>query len=285
MKVDILHHCSNFHPLNGNIFNHFEYFIYLFLCGVDVNLVFTPSCDLEPILGIMEDRYRIPLAGYEGHIRTDGIVRGDRVVTNTKVLVDLKGEIEAKEIHLVDTWASYYHDQEIKKYSVGKNIIRYNECSIIGPVNYVRPIYFDLLRKPRYSEEAIYLHLAGVRFIELLDYLKWVLPLIPDKRIILSYPKSQKDQFFYLQDNPNIEHYIGHVPNLFEKFDTYFYILLSGHDYSPRMILESAYLGKKIIHLNRTNNESGYQRYLDAVNGEFEKYRLNENDKLLRNFL
>jgi hypothetical protein len=251
---------------------------------VDVNLVFTPSCDLDEILKIMEDRYWTP-ATYKDCIRNDGIIRGDRVITNTKVLLDTQGQIEAEEIHLVDTWASYYHKHEIDSYISGKNVIRYNECPLIGDVNYRRPIWFNLLKDYEYCDEAVYLHLAGVRCIELIDYLKWVKPLLPEKKIILSYPESQKDQFYYLQNNPDIEHYVGHVPDLFSKFDTYFYILIRGYDYSPRMILESAYMGKKIIHINRTDNTSGYSRYLDAINGEWKKYDLKEDDKLIRNFL
>ena len=285
MKVDILHHCSAFHPLNGNIFNHFEYFIYLFMNYVDVNLVFTPTCNVEEILNIMEDRYDLNRITYRDHIRNDGVIRGDRVITNTKVLCDIQGQLEAEEIHLVDTWASYYNREEINHYIRNKNVIRYNECQLIGEVNYKRPIWFDLLRKPQDEDDAVYLHLAGVRCIELLDYLKYVKPLLKDRKVVLSYPESQVDQFYYLKDNPDITHYVGHMPRLFEKFDTYFYILIRGYDYSPRMILESAYMGKKIIHLNRTNNTSGYQRYLDAINGDYMKYDLTDNDKLIRNFL
>lgn len=285
MKVDILHHCSSYHPLNGNIFNHFEYFIYLLTKGVDVQLVFTDSCGITEILDIMDDRYMKPVSNYRDFIRTDGKIRGDRLITNTKVMLDIKQEVESEEIHLVDTWASYYNREEIEGCIKGKNVIRYNECPIIGEVNYTRPIWFDLLKVSNKCENAVYLHLAGVRCIELIDYLKWVRPLIKDRKIIISYPKTQIDQFFYLQKNPKIDHYVGHVPNLFEKFDTYFYILLRGHDYSPRMILESSYMGKKIIHLNRTDNTSGYKRYLDAINCEWDKYNLKDDDKLLRNFL
>ena len=57
MKVDIVHYCSDYHPLNGNIFFHFEYFMYLCERGVDVRLVFTPEYKLDEILKVMEDRY------------------------------------------------------------------------------------------------------------------------------------------------------------------------------------------------------------------------------------
>jgi len=282
MEVDILHHCSSFHPFNGNIFYHFEYFIFLLKRGVDVRLVYTPGYDIEYIISVMEDRYDLKGLSYRNRIFNDGITRTSNVITNTKVLYDVKGEIKADKIHLVNTWASYYYKDDIGKYKQDKNIIEYNECPLIGDVNYLRPIYFDLLKKPNISEDRVYLHLSGVRKINFREYVKYVLPIIKGRKVLVSYPESQKDEFFYLKTS-NVESYISHVPNLFEKFNTYFYILLHGKDYSPRMLIESTYLGKEIIYINRTQNLSN--RYKDCLCKEIEKYRMSENDKLLGCFL
>jgi hypothetical protein len=286
MKVDILHHVSKFHPLNGNIFYHFEYFIFLLQRGVDVRLVFTPDYDISEILPVMEDRYNLDNIDYKSRIYTDGIVKAPNLITNTKVLLDLCGNIRSENIHLVNTWASIFYKDEIKLYKKRniRNIIEYNECPEIGRVNYIRPIYFDLLRKPKQVEKATFLHLSGVRHIDTREYIKYVFPIVGKEKVIISYPKSQEEEFYFLGLS-NIESYVGHVPNLFEKFDAYFYILLRGRDYSPRMLVESAYMGKKIIYINKMDNESSKSRYKDCLDGNFKKYEMNENDILLRNFL
>jgi hypothetical protein len=286
MKVDILHHISKFHPLNGNIFYHFEYFIFLLQRGVDVRLVFTPNYDINKILPVMEDRYNLDGIDYKSRIYNDGIIKSPNLITNTKVLLDLKGNIKSDNLHLVNTWASYFFKNEINEYKrkIDKNIIQYNECPEIDVENYIRPIYFDLLRKPIKVDKATFLHLSGVRQISLRQFIKYVYPKVGKEKIVVSYPESQKEEFNFLCLS-NIESYIGHVPNLFEKFDTYFYILLKGRDYSPRMLVESAYMGKKIIYINKMDNESSKRRYRDCINGNFKKYEMNENDKLLRNFL
>lgn len=286
MKVDILHHISKFHPLNGNIFYHFEYFIFLLERGIDVRLVFTPGYDITEILSVMEDRYNLDGIDYKSRIYTDGITDAPNLITNTKVLLDLNGEIKAEKIHLVNTWASYFFRDSIDEYKKrnSKNIIEYNECPEVDIVNYIRPIYFKLLKKPKKVEEAIYLHLSGVRHISLREFIKYAFPIIGKQKVIVSYPESQEKEFDFLCLS-NIESYIGHVPNLFEKFDTYFYILLRGRDYSPRMLIESAYMGKRIIYINKMDNESSKRRYRDCLNYNFDKYNMTENDKLLRNFL
>lgn len=285
MKVNILHNCHHLHPYSGNIFYQFEYYIYLLKKGVDVGLVFTPSCDVPRILEIMRDRYNLDDIDYMSGISTDGVITAPNVITTTKVVYDLNGNIDAENLYVVDTWASYYYMDDINRMLSGKNVKRYNESKICGDTNYIRPIYFDILKKPSVCDDAIYLHIAGkARHIFVGDFIRHISDIIRDRNVVVSYTKEQEHQLYFL-NQPNITRYIDHVPNLFEKYNTYMYVLLRGFDFSPRMMVESHYLGKDIIYIDGTQHRSAYGRYQDCMNDDIEKYRMTDNDILIGNFI
>lgn len=293
--VTIVHHCRGFHPFNGNIFNHFEYFIFLLQhkASVQLHLISDGCVSLNDILNIMEDRYNLNCIDYKKFITfnySENIVlKYDRVITNSKTIYDLNFNIDANEIHLVHTWASYNspYKEKINSFIRNKNIISYNENQLVGRINYIRPIYFELLKIPTNSANDIFLHLSGVREINFSNFVKYIYPLKDiNQKIIISLPKSQIKSMDFFKKISFVEIYEDHVPNLFEKFNTYIYILLKGFDYSPRMLVECFYLNKKIIFLNKTNiNHGGVSRYEDILNNNISKYKLTKNDLLLKNFI
>lgn len=285
MQVDILHNCQYLHPYSGNIFYQFEYYIYLLKKGVDVRLIFTPSCDVDRIMEIMCDRYNLDDIDYISGVYSDGIVRSPNVITTTKTLYDLNGDIQSDSLYVVDTWASFYHKKEIDVMISNMNAKRYNECPWCGDVNYTRPIYFDLLKRPIKSNDAIYLHIAGnARHISIGDFIRYISPIVKGRRVVVSYTKEQ-ERYLYFLKSLDVEAHIDHTPNLFERFDTYMYVLLRGFDFSPRMILESCYFDKKIIYLDNTLQKSAMTRYQDCINGNIGKYGMSDNDPLIRNFI
>ena len=287
--ISIIHFCSKLHPFSGNIFNHFEYFIFLLKLEQEVELcIVSDYVTLGTILEVMEDRYDLEGINYKPYIKFSmyKLSRNvfDKVITNTKVFHNLNGEIIGNEMHIVHTWASFSKEYKTKLdilFDGRKNIIFYNENKLCGEVNYIRPIYLKLLKKPRVSEDNVFLHIAGIRRITLTEFIKFVRPKLPiNKKVIVSYPESQDSTFSYLKKINNVEVYKNHVPKLFERYNTYFYIMLHSMDYSPRMIIENYYFKKKLIFVN----VKGYhQRLSDILNCDIEKYHLTDNDLLIRN--
>ena len=288
--ISIIHYVSKWHPFNGNIFNNFEYFIFLLKKGIDVKLyIVSNEITLDSILFVMNDRYNLEDVDYNDHIIFSydelPIKQFDLVIINSKTIYDLDTDFDANEIHLVNTWASYFEEfrERVEKFCKNKsNIIVYNECNLCGETNYIRPIYIDLLKKPKESEDNIFLHVSGVRGITLIEFLKFVAPRM-NKRIITSFPENQNESMDFLTNLDNVDVYTNHIPGLFSKFDTYFYIMLRSIDYSPRMLIECSYLNKEIIFVDKTNTDhGGVKRYNDILNGDIDKYLLTENDKLVK---
>jgi hypothetical protein len=240
----------------------------------------------------MEDRYDINYLNYRDNIiyYRDSIPTQffKNVITNSKTVFDLEGKITAENIHMVHTWASCIDGfkERILSFLHYNNIIEYNESPLCGEVNYTRPIYFDIFKSVSFSPGSVYLHLCGVRNIKMKEFLTHVLPLVKGRKIIVSYPEHQISEMKYLNKIDFVETYINHVPNLFNKFDTYFYIMLDSIDYSPRMLMECAYLNKEIIFIDKTGIiHGGHTRYKDIQNKNLDKYRMTEDDKLLKNFI
>ena len=95
-----------------------------------------------------------------------------------------------------------------------------------GEANYIRPIYLDLLKKPKNVESSVYVHLCGVRGdISFNEYLKYINRRIFNRKIVMSFPGYQVDKILFFSKLNNVEVYTNHVPRLFERFSTYFYIL------------------------------------------------------------
>ena len=291
--VDIIHFCSKYHPFNGNIFYHFEYYIFLLQRYVDVRLhIISNGPSLEQILEVMDDRYDIDYLDYKDNIiyyKNDIPTQFFKnVITNSKTVFDLDGKITAEHIHMVHTWASCIggFKEKICKFLHYNDIIEYNESPLCGEVNYTRPIYFNILKPVSIISTNVYLHLCGVRNIKMRDFLEHVLPLVKGKKIMVSYPEHQSKEMEYLNKINFVETYINHIPDLFNKFGTYFYIMLDSIDYSPRMLIECAYLGKEIIYLDKTGVlHGGYTRYKDIQDRNIDKYQMTEDDKLLKNFI
>lgn len=281
MKVDILHNCHPLHPFSGNIFYQFEYYIYLLQRGVDVRMVFTPGYDVNHIIEVMEDRYDLDGIDYRGNITSDGVTTAPNVITTTKVIYDLAGGVKAERLFVVGSWVSYGFGNEVAGYLKGRNVTLYNECPECGEVNYTRPIYFDLLKKPVVSDDAVYLHISSnSRGVTAGEYINYIKPHIGDRKTITSCTEEQYKKMFFIQNK-----HISHIKGLFSKFDTYLYILLKTKDYSPRMIMESKYLGKDIIYINTVRNTTSVNRYNDCMSNNLEKYHMRDSDPLLRNFI
>jgi hypothetical protein len=290
--LSIIHYCSKEHPFNGNIFYHFEYFIFLIERSIEVELrIIGDGASLNVIISVMEDRYNLKNIEYKDKIifsmSTMHIHKFDKIISNAKTIHMLKDKIFAEEAHIMHTWDS--HELKIKDSDLSTNFKKsffYNELTILGEVNYTRCLYLDLLKVPEKSDDAIYLHVCGVRNISTKEFIQHVLPIKKDRKMIVSFPKSQQKELDFYRGLNNVEGFENHVPNLFSKFDTYFYILLQGIDYSPRMLIESSYLKKNIIFVNRSHLvHGGNKRYDDILKRNTDKYNLTETDTLIRNFL
>jgi hypothetical protein len=82
------------------------------------------------------------------------------------------------------------------------------------------------LKKPIKSNDAIYLHIAGnARHISIGDFIRYISPIVKDRKVVVSYTKEQEKYLYFLK-SLDVEAHIDHVPNLFERFDTYMYVLL-----------------------------------------------------------
>lgn len=293
--ISIIHYCTKGYPFNGNIFYNFEYFIYLIKHNIDVELhIVSEGPPLSLILDVMEDRYNLKDVEYKDRISFsfDKITRRKfgKIISNAKAINMLQDNISADEAHIVHTFDTY--NLKLKDSDLSKNFKRYfsyNESKVVEKVNHIkvnhiRTMYLDLLKKPIKSDNAIYLHICGFREISLKEFIRYVLPARNNKHIITSFPESQEKMMNFYNGLEFITGFENHVPDLFSKFDTYFYILLRNMDYSSRMLIESSYFNKDIIFIDKTNNvHGGNQRYNDILNGDIEKYKMSFNDLLLSN--
>ncbi len=282
---------------NGSFYYIVEYFLYLYLKNADINFYIT--CDKnvkeeteKKFKEYFSIRYNINFPEKNIYYITElEIYFLKNKIQNTKIIVDtetFKNKFfqsvidKNNQIHLIYTARYLETLQECKKILSELNIFHYNEND-----KYNKKIYFDILKKPEKEYNKNFISLKEFRSITINQFNSIIIPFIKTlenkKTIILTDVSSNLSKF--INKNENIEIHYKALPNLFEMFDTYIDCMLNNFDYSPRMLLECFYLGKKVYYINNNKNDNAFKRYNDILNNDIKKYFLNDDDILIKRCL
>lgn len=282
---------------NGSFYYIIEYFLYLYLKNTDIILYII--CDKK----IKEETQREFKKYFS--IRYNVIFPKKNIfyitelemyflknkIQNSTIIVDtetfknkffLSSLNKSNKIHLIYT-ANYL--STITNFS--RELTFFDICHYNENENYNKKIFFDILNKPNLSENKNFISLKEIRMITIDQFKLNVLPLLKklknENTIILTDISSSLTIFLKTFSNIELKHEA--LPNLFEMFDTYIDCMLNNFDYSPRMILESYYLGKKVYYINNNKNDNAFKRYNDILNNDINKYFLNDDDLLIQRCL
>lgn len=157
---------------------------------------------------------------------------------------------------------NHYILQDYRIYPSGKNTI-----------NYIKKINFDVIKKPKKSDDKILLY--GTKNCR----------LIPNK-IYEEISKNDKEIVCIVDSNyadtDDITYLKPPVDNLFELFSTYMYTPVSVEfDCSPRFIAECKYFKKDVLYYDVTYDDEGlFWRNYDIRN-QFKSLYLTKNDIII----
>ena len=152
---------------------------------------------------------------------------------------------------------------------------------------YTKKIYFERLAMTEPPKERVYLN-VGPKYIlkgndEMsLEYLLDKLSEIK-KELIIYVDRWDRETTKVL--SKYYEVFSQHRDNFLTEFDTLLYIHLNCFDYSPRLILESSYLGKEILYINDYDVKDGCAERIEAHrNRDYSKFNLTTDDYIIRLF-
>lgn len=270
-----------YHPLNGNIYYHLDYFNFVSKFDKDVKFVFylEPNhiywLNKEIILEIAKERFGQvnfnPENIFFEQTKNFNLLkyRSKNIVTTDHTYFKLDGLIPGENIFIFNTWFSL-------KY---KYLIRNKFCTILnespenGEVNYIRKIDLSGLKEPQNNPNNLFVYISGERSIveEKLEdiYNKYSIQfdfVLTCQNYNLNIRKEKLKQFMY------------RLPNCFEQFSTYLYIPPRQLDFAPRLIIESKFLNKNILIDSFPENENGMKRINSVLNNDINEYILNQTD-------
>jgi hypothetical protein len=199
----------------------------------------------------------------------------DLALMNAETLYFFKGVVPIKKVLVQGTHFSKF---------IYKNLNIPNNCIVFEENNnYIKKLYLDGLRKPNYCDEATFINLKGLRCATSVQFKDLIYPHVcKDKKVYVLVDDNKKYQ--YLDNYSNIQKIYNHLPNFFSKFNKYVDATLNTYDYSPRLILEAAYLNKEIVYINNGLNDGAFKRYNDIINGNINKYSISNEDIIIKYF-
>ena len=282
---------------NGSFYYIVEYFLYLHFLNADINFYIICNKNLKnetekKFKEYFSIRYNVNFPEKNIHYITElEMYFLKNKLQNTTIIVDtetfknkyLQSSLDKNNnIHLIYTARYLETVQECKKILSELNIFHYNEND-----KYNKKIYFDILKKPEKEYNKNFISLKEFRSITINQFNSIIIPFIKTlenkKTIILTDVSSNLSKF--INKNENIEIHYKALPNLFEMFNVYIDCMLNNFDYSPRMLLECFYLGKKVYYINNNKNDNAFKRYNDILNNDIKKYFLNDDDILIKRCL
>lgn len=281
----------NFHfsLFNGSFYYILEYFLFLYVKNVDINLFLLDNKNNNIKAEFKEyfnTKYNIPFP--ENNIHSMRIIDLFNIKKAEQNIVDIetysnpfiKKYIGDNQIHLIYT-ARYkeFLNEDMNK----KNIFHYNENQ-----EYNKKIYFEILKKPKISKKYSFMSLKEMRAVNIEQFDNRIYPylkIISQNRKTKILLDKNSRLSLHLKQYDDIICFYEAINNLFEEFDIYIDCMLNNFDYSPRMMLESYYLNKKVFYITNNKNDNALKRYNDIMSGNIMKYNLDENDVLIRRCL
>jgi len=281
---------------NGSFYYILEYFLYLYLKNIDINFYIICNKNLKnetekKFKEYFSIRYNVNFPKNVHYITEFEMLFLKNKIENSTIIVDtetfrnkyfLSLVNKNNKIHMIYTVNHLDTITNYKKELSSLNIYHYDENN-----NYNKKIFFNILKKPNIVENNNFISLKEIRSVSKNQFNSYILPLLKklknENTIILTDISSSLAIFLKTFSNIELKHEA--LPNLFEMFDTYIDCMLNNFDYSPRMILESYYLGKKVYYINNNKNDNAFKRYNDILNNDINKYFLNDSDLLIQRCL
>lgn len=296
----IAHYIDFCNPIDGNLLNQLDYYIFLKLRNIDIKFfIFHEYLEnkLDPQIQkklniLIDSRYNLSNIEkrnikkdilyyfFNGQQRFILFLKKQKI--NYLILTDQtydrlfninKLSLNViNDIFIIRSWYSFYNKLNL---TYGNAIIL-NENELCGNVNYLKKVYTELLFNDNKNNNAFILA-NGER------------KLTDEEISDISHLYSDKFDNIFLCSNHF--HDISKYPKccfidtvstnrLFELFSTYIYVPTKTYEFAPKMLLESIFLGKSIIYYKYPENIN--KRFEDIKNNDIEKYKLTKNDKLFQ---
>ncbi len=289
--------------INGSFFYILDYYLYLVNeCKKDIYFIGMSDDDYRPfIFDIISKRYDVPiiqnkylwisLAGLE---RTADIClnltkllyklvsyRITKCLLNIETLQLLNGIMPARLVAIQGT-----HNTEIIKDKID---LSYNHYILFEESdNYVKKLYLQRIKYNGYcsNNNTGFINLKGLRYISEDQFEEYIQPHLSQlNKLYVFGDKNLRSNYDYLLKYDKIEMIYDNPSDLFSLFDTYIDMTLNTFDYSPRMLIEAVWFGKKIIYIDNGREDGAKRRYNDIMNNNIDKYILAQNDDIVNLFI
>lgn len=255
-------HINNWSAINGTTIDSIEYWLYI--SENIIPIYYVSNIDVIFIERIIRSRYSEVSFDYK------------------RYLVPINGSLPTKGVMFGSTY------EKLKGRNIGFSYRcvhsqsthnKYTDNSVFFG-RYDKKMYLTKL-KGRGGRECKYIHKSSFELDENSPTVKYLDDEEGDIMLYVSpkYAGFVSDRY---RTHPNIRVISGGViENFFFQFNELVYIF-EGSDYSPRLFIESAFLGKKLTCLGGLPLDDGsFDRYNDALDHNFSKYLLSEDDAVV----
>ncbi len=275
---------SPFGKVTGALLDALDAFAALWQAGVEVTFVcigmkrtdvltllngrYAHASVLLPHLRLVASRCLLPLmrfhrvlAPYSAYKRVQPFLRCEEIlVLPTQVM---RYDFE-KECLKIDARAIFLLDPAQHAYEVPRQI------------EYSKKIFLEGLIRPEQSEQNVLINAVPEHKSHSGDAIAAALEQCQPyaQALVLSYRKPEMKNDVVMLRPP--------VTRFFERFDAYCYLpAIGGYDENPRLLIESVWLGKRIVIAGELGADDPVRRKLERLQEDPGQFNLGKNDKLI----
>lgn len=301
MKAVIYYFPTHDNFINGSFFYILDYYLYLITeCKENIYFIGVAESDYRPyIFDLIKTRYtliipsnnfiflQVNYTNTQNHAPNLNKIyhqllsfRIDISLTNVETMRFLNGVLPSKQVLIQGT----HYTTAIKDII---NLNRENYKIFEENNNYKKKLYMKRVKRPQHvATNTGFVNLKGLRYINDEEFKQYIIPYYDNlNKLYVFGDKNLKYKYKYLSSYSNIQVLYDNPLNLFELFDTYIDITLHTFDYSPRMLIESAWFNKKIVYIDTGKEDGAKIRYNDIINNDWKKYILNSEDEIIKEMI
>ena len=301
MKAVIHYFPTHDNFINGSFFYILDYYLYLITeCKENVYFIGIADADYRPYMfNLIKTRYTLMIpsnnfmflqvnyTNTQNHAPNLNKIyhqllsfRIDISLTNVETMRFLNGVLPSKQVLIQGT----HYTTAIKDII---NLNRENYKIFEENNNYKKKLYMKRVKRPQHvATNTGFVNLKGLRYINDEEFKQYIIPYYDNlNKLYVFGDKNLKYKYEYLSSYSNIQVLYDNPLNLFELFDTYIDITLHTFDYSPRMLIESAWFNKKIVYIDTGKEDGAKIRYNDIMNNDWRKYILNSEDEIIKEMI
>lgn len=256
-----------------------DYYLYAKSKGIDVHLVLVDSSNSNRsvLIDFILDRYLVD----------ESVLSGIKTMPHNALMF---GNYKTALIH-------YCNYESLKQYlitcekvvclgsygSQGVSVSMPDNFLFLPEPEYTKKMLLQAIRSRETFENTYFLHI-GSKLREGRADAPYIIEKLSNLRVgrVICYINPYDTWNRDILDK-YMEVWTTPIPGLFCRFGTYIYIHTGFFDYSPRMFIESSYLGKNILYINEFGVDDGCeQRYLDHLDSNYDRYMFTEEDLVMR---